>query len=169
MIRVRAASSLRCGRLGDKGECAARKPVVPVLVQRQHLHRNVARGRILLQVVEHRPAQHVGQEDIERDGRGMELARQRPGLGAAHGHQHLEALVARQIAQNARIMRIVFDNQQHGISGLQIVAIVGNMFRRTLCDRRRSQLTGCRDGRGGALANDWSTGRPHIGLRQDRE
>ena len=35
--------------------------------------------------------------------------------------QHLEALVARQVDQDARIMRIVLDDQQHGIAGLEIV------------------------------------------------
>ena len=39
-------------------------------------------------------------------------------------HQHLESLVARQIAQNARIVRIVFDDQQNRVALLQVVAIV---------------------------------------------
>ena len=56
----------RC-RLGDEGECAARQAVMPVLIERQHLHGNVARPRILLEMIQDRPSEHVGQENIERD------------------------------------------------------------------------------------------------------
>ena len=84
-------------RLGDERERAARQAVLPVLVQRHDLHRDVPRVGVLLQLAEHRPAEHVGQEDVERDGRRLELARQRQRLGAAHRHQHLEALVVGQV------------------------------------------------------------------------
>ena len=63
----------------------------------------------------------------------MVLPRQRKRLGPSHRDQNLESLVARQIAQNARIVRIVFDDQQHRIAFLQIVAIVldtGFLFHR---------------------------------------
>ena len=39
--------------------------------------------RILLEMVEHRPAEHVGQEDVEGDRRRPELAGQRERVGAA--------------------------------------------------------------------------------------
>ncbi len=38
--------------------------------------------------------------------------------------QHLESLVARQIAEHAGIVRIVFDDQQHRVAFHEIVAIV---------------------------------------------
>ncbi len=155
------------GRLGHEGECAARQAVMPVLIQGQHLHRDVARGRILLQMVQHGPAQHVGQEHIQRDGGGMVLARQRQRFGAAHRDQHLEALVAREIAENARVVRIVFDDQQDGIARLQIVAIVCDALDRLLrqrrscrqLQRRRSRLTFCLPAVAGADG-------PDVGLRQ---
>ena len=90
----------------------------------QHLHRDVAGGRVLLQMIQDRPAEHVGQQDIERDGGGVELAREGEGFGAAHGDQDLEALVAREIAENARIVQVIFDDQQDGVAWLKIVAVV---------------------------------------------
>ena len=85
---------------------------------------NVARGRVELELVEHRPAEHVGQEDVERDGGGVEL----PGQGQAHralgGDDALEALVARQAQQDAGVVRIVLDDEQHGVAVLDGVAVV---------------------------------------------
>ena len=83
LMRASAASSLPRGRLGHEGECAARQAVVPVFVQGQHLDWDVAGGRVLFQMIEHGPAQHVRQENIERDGGGMEFAGQRERFGAA--------------------------------------------------------------------------------------
>ena len=64
-------------RLDQVGERAVRQPVLPLLLDRQHLHRDVPRRRIELQVVQHRPAQHVGQEHVQRDRGRQILARQR--------------------------------------------------------------------------------------------
>ena len=58
------------GRLGDEGKCAARQAVVAVFIESEHLDRNMPGGGILLEMVEHRPSQHVGQEYIEGDGGG---------------------------------------------------------------------------------------------------
>ena len=60
-------------RLGDEGEGAARQPVLTVLVQGHDLHRDVPRQRVLLQLAQHRPAQHVGQEHVERDGASADI------------------------------------------------------------------------------------------------
>ena len=106
--------------------------MMPVLVQSQHLDRDVPGRRVLFQMVEHCPSQHVRQEHVERDGGGMELARQRQRLRAAHRHQNLESLVVRQVAQNAGIVRIVFDDQQDRIVGLQVRTIVRDALNRQL-------------------------------------
>ena len=71
-----------------------RQSVMPILIHGQHLHRNVAGRGILLQMVEHGPAEHVRQGDIERHGGGVELPRKRERFGPACSHKHLEALVA---------------------------------------------------------------------------
>src|SRR6185437_15356798 len=80
--------------------------------------------RILLQVVEHSPAKHVGQEDVERYGGGTELTRQRQRFRAPHGNQNFEALVASQIAENTRVVRIVFHDHERTVTGLALVTIV---------------------------------------------
>ena len=56
-------------RLVDERERAARQPVLAILVERDDLHRDVPRLGILLQLAEHRPAEHVGQEHVERHRR----------------------------------------------------------------------------------------------------
>ena len=102
--------------------------MMPVFIEGQHLNGNMPRGGILFQVIEHSPAQHVGQKDIERNRSGMEFARQGERFGAPRCDQNLKPLVVREIAQNPGIVRIVFDNQQHGIVRLQIIAVIGNVF-----------------------------------------
>jgi len=104
-----------------------------VFIESENLHGNVPGGGVLLEMVENRPAQHVGKENVERNGGGMELPRQSKSLGASRGDQHFEAFVARQVAQHAGIVRIVFDDQEHRVVRLQILAIVGNMLDGTLC------------------------------------
>ena len=69
-MRSKPASRPVGGRLLDEvGEGAVRQAVLAFFFQRDDLHRDVPRGRVELELVEHRPAEHVGQEDVERDGR----------------------------------------------------------------------------------------------------
>ena len=124
----------RRGRFGNKCKRASRQAVVPIFVQRQHLNRYVTGCRILLQVVQHRPAQHVGQENIQRHCGRMVFLGQREGFCTASRHKNLEALVPGEIAQHTRIVRVIFDNQQDGIVGLQILPVVGNLLDRMLRD-----------------------------------
>ena len=88
---------------------------------------------ILLQMIEHRPAQHVGQEYVQRYGRGMEFTSQRKRFRAARRHQNLEPFVVRQIAQDARIVRIVFHDQQNGV-----VRLADSRDRPRICSTARS-------------------------------
>ena len=99
-------------RLDQVRERAVREAVLPLLLDREHLHRDVPRRRIELQVVQHRPAEHVGQEDVERDRGRQVLARERQRRLAAVGDDALEALVAREAEQHARVVRIVVDDEQ---------------------------------------------------------
>ena len=52
-------------RLDKVGEGAVREAVLAFFFQGNDLHRNVTRDRIELELVEHRPAEHVGEQDIE--------------------------------------------------------------------------------------------------------
>ncbi len=99
--RERLLQSVGAGRLAQEGERAARQTVLAILIESNDLHRDVARRGVLLELAQHAPAQHVGQENIERDGGGLVFARQRQRLGAPMRHQRLEARTARQIDQDA--------------------------------------------------------------------
>ena len=41
--------------------------MLALFVQRNDLHRDMAQCRVQFELVEHRPAQHIGQENIQRD------------------------------------------------------------------------------------------------------
>src|ERR1700679_2924281 len=82
------------GRLGDKCESPMRQTVVPVFVQGKHLNRYVAGSWILLQMIQHRPAEHIGQRHIERYSCGMKLLRQRQPVGATKSNEYLESIVS---------------------------------------------------------------------------
>jgi hypothetical protein len=57
----------RC-RFHEVGKRSVRQSVLPLFFDRQHLDGNVPGRRIELQVVQHRPPEHVRQEDVEGDG-----------------------------------------------------------------------------------------------------
>ncbi len=65
---------------------------------------------------------------------GLNSVAKRQRLGATLRDQHLEAVVVRQVHEDARIVRIVLDDKQHGFTRIEIVAIVGDGFDRALRD-----------------------------------
>ena len=144
-----------------------RQPVLPLLLDREHLHRDVARRRIELEVVEHGPAQHVRQEDVERDRRRQVLLGQRDRRLPAVGHDALEALVARQAEQDAGVVRIVVDDEQHVVALADVVAIVGDDLLRLRDGEHghgeHGSAAGIVDGRRG---HGTRTGRTRVGDRQ---
>ena len=90
-----------------------RQAVLALLFDATDLHRDVPGRRVELEVVEHRPAEHVGQEDVERDrGRADTARASDSAVLPAVGDDALEALVARQPEQDARVVRIVLDDEQ---------------------------------------------------------
>ena len=125
-------------RLVHEGERAALETVLALLLDRQDLHRDVARRGVLLQLVEHRPAEHVRQEHIQRDRGRTVLARERQAFRAVLRDDGLEAVVARQIQQHPRVVRIVFDDEQHPIVGLQVSRSSTMFF--DARDRQRDRL-----------------------------
>ena len=90
-----------------------------VFIEGQHLYRNVPCSRVLFQVIEDGPAQHVGEKYIQGYGGGMKFAGQRESFRAPGSEQDLEAFLPGEIAQNSRVVRIVFDDQQRSIVRLQ--------------------------------------------------
>ena len=98
-LRQRFRDALGRGRLVDKGERAARERMLAVLVQRDDLHRNVPGKRVVLELAQHGPAEHVGQEHVERHRGGLILLGKIECLGATRRNQNLESLVAREVNQ----------------------------------------------------------------------
>ena len=70
----------------------------------------------------------------------MELSGERKAQRAFGGDDAFESLVAGQSQEDARVMRIVFNDQQDGIAFLDLVAIVVDVL--FACDRQvdREQL-----------------------------
>ena len=99
-----------------------------LLVDREDLHRDVPHGRVGLEVVEHGPAEHVGQVDVQGDGVGAELPGKGKARRASGGHDHLEAPVASQAQEDARLVRVVLDHEQHGVALHDALAVVGNVL-----------------------------------------
>ena len=54
-------------RLRHEGKGALGQSVLPILIQGDNLHRDMPRAWVMLQLAEHRPAEHVREEDIQRD------------------------------------------------------------------------------------------------------
>ena len=144
-LAERSLHALHGRRLGDEREGARGQAVLTVLVQGHDLNRDVPCQRILLELVEHRPAQHVGKENVERHRRWPVFQREFERILAARCDQNLESLVMRKIHHDARVVRIVLHDQQGGIAGLDVVAVVGNLFDHALgLGRRESHSGACR-------------------------
>ena len=77
--------------LVTKAEGPPREAMLTIFVERDDLNRNMARQRILLKLTENGPAEHVGQKDVERDRGRLKLLGEHQRIGAAHGHDRLEA------------------------------------------------------------------------------
>src|SRR6185437_7262652 len=81
------------GRLGNEREGAARQAVLTSLVQRHDLHWDMPGRRILLELAQKRPAEHVGKEYIQRHSDRPIFSCERERFGAARSDQHLEAVI----------------------------------------------------------------------------
>ena len=102
--------------------------MLPFLFDGQHLHGNVSGRGVELEIVEHRPTQHVRKEHVEGDGRRTELARQGERRLAAARDNRLEPLVTRESHQDPGIVRVVFDDQQCRVALAHVRAVVDDGF-----------------------------------------
>ena len=71
---------LALDRLERVADRAALERLVRVVVDRDDVHRDVARARVALEPVEHAEARMVGQVDVEQDGARLEPGRHRQAL-----------------------------------------------------------------------------------------
>src|SRR5712671_2818121 len=118
-----------CRWLLDKiCEGAVGKAVLTLFLQSNDLHRNVTRSGIELELVQNGPAEHVGKEYIQRDSRGTKLSSKRKTHGSFQRYDSLETVIACEVEQDAGVVWIVFDDQQHGIAINNLVTIVFDPF-----------------------------------------
>ena len=116
---------------------------VPV-AGRDHVHRDRGQIRVGFHRVEHAGSVHVRQPQIEQDaGRAM-LAGQRQTVGPVAGEQGFVAELAVQLHQRHAEHRIVVDQQDHAVAGIQPVAVVARHLRRLDRGRRRGGAAGWR-------------------------
>ena len=73
-----------------------------IVRDRDHVHGNVARGRVALELVQHAQAREIGQVDIEHDGVGLIVGRHGQAVGRRIGHVALEIHLACQLRQDVR-------------------------------------------------------------------
>src|SRR5579862_4556702 len=150
-------------RFAQIGEGPAFEAVLAFFFDGNDLHGDVPCPRVPLQLVEHRPAKHVGQEDVERNGARQMGAGQGKGFAPAHGHDPFETAVARQIQEHPRVMRIVLDDEQHKVVGLDGVAVIGDPLDALHVGNRRVWQ---HPGRGGGGLDATVLHRAGVGERQ---
>src|SRR4051812_76915 len=113
-------------RLGDEREGAARQTMLAVLIEADDLHRDMAGQRILLQMAQNRPAEHIGKKDVERHGCRLILPRELDRFISRRCNDGLEAAVACKIEEDAGVVRIVLDDEQYAVAGYDFAALIGN-------------------------------------------
>ena len=102
---------------------------LPFIVDGEDVHRNVPRVSSMLQAIQHAPAVHPGQFNIERDGARRVLACERQtGLPTKRYHD-LEPTLTRHFHENLCEVEIVFDDQQRSIARLnRATVVINNVF-----------------------------------------
>jgi hypothetical protein len=94
-----------------------------------HVDRNVARVRRILQALQHVQAGAVGQAHVQQDGVGQELRGQLEAVGRAVRHQAAVAQLVRQVVQDVRELRLVLDHQHAAHLVARNGAVVGELRR----------------------------------------
>ncbi|KAI1695359.1 hypothetical protein Ddc_21281 [Ditylenchus destructor] len=135
----------RLQRLGQEAQRAGLQRALARFVGGDHAYRQVAGVGIRLQPVQHAPALHVGQEDVQRDQRRPELLRHGQRAGAGGRHQALHAGLPRRFQQHAGEGEVVLDDEQHPVAGDDVLAVVlGDVGEDDAVRRRVQRLRSCR-------------------------
>ena len=79
---------------------------------------------MVLQVVEHRPAVHHRQREVEHDRIRLVFVRQREAGVAAGRDDPLEAALARDVEHRAREVGLVLDDEDDAVAFLHVLAVV---------------------------------------------
>ena len=140
--------------------------MLSLLLHRDDLHGDVARDRIELELVQDRPAEHVRQEDIERDRGGPDLPRQGQRVRALVRDDALEAVVAREAEQDSRVMRVVLDDEHDRIALDDRFPVVGDAL---ITRDRQDHPLGMRIGRDAITASRREANEVGAGIMQRQE
>jgi hypothetical protein len=92
------------------------------------LHWDVAGGRVLLQMIQHGPTEHVRQKNIQHDRQWIELAGQRPSVSAVGGDHAFESFVSDHVQQDPAEMGIVLYYENNRITGQHGFAVIIDRF-----------------------------------------
>src|SRR5690242_267036 len=133
----RPAQFRRSCRFNHISKGSARQAMMPAVIHREHLHRDVASRRILLEMIQDGPPQHVRQEDIQRYGGRAKFASESKRLRSPHRDQYLEALLPGHISQQTSKKGIVFYDKQSVVTGLNTLAVIVYVIDNLLRRRRR--------------------------------
>ena len=88
------------------------------------VHRDVSRVRMVLEPIEHRPPVDPRQIDVERDRVGFVRVRDAETRVALERDESLESLIARHVEQDLGEVRVVLDDEDDAVAGIEDVAIV---------------------------------------------
>ena len=130
------------GRLDGVGEGPVARRVGALGLDRDDLDRDVPGGGIELEVVEHRPAEDVGQEDVEGDRGRLELAGQRKRRVAAVGDDPLESLAPGEVEQDCGVVGVVLDDEDDRVARLDALAVVVELSSRRRPEHGRWRARG---------------------------
>ena len=97
--------------------------VLPI-VYRDHVHGDVPRLRVLLQQVEHVPAIHARELDVQHDRIGLGLLGKRERRVRVHGDQSLETRFVHQIQKSRGECHVIFDDQNDPVTGADVPEVV---------------------------------------------
>ena len=87
------------------------------------------RAWVLLQLAEHRPAEHVREEDIQRDRGRTVLPSQSERVGPAGRNQHLEPAIVSEVDQDAAVVGVVLHDQKNQVIRLEILPVIRDLLR----------------------------------------
>ena len=110
--------------LEERDSAGAKRDLPAVLRARDDVHRDVPCIGMVLQVVEHRPAVHHGQLEVEHDRIGLELVRECEPRVASLRDDGLEATRAGDLENRACEIGVVLDDEHDPVTGLDHGAIV---------------------------------------------
>src|SRR5215469_2156898 len=102
--------------------------MLPVLLEGEHLDRNMPGFRVSFQLPENTPAQHVRQKYIERYSSGFVSLRKIERIRTARGDKDLEIVLVREVRKHTGEMRIVLHDKQYEIAFTDFLPVVRHLL-----------------------------------------